>query len=107
MNLLLFPFRLCLALADGVQLGLQVIGWGEPAWPDSLLASADGAAGDPGPAAEESPASAFEAVGAGHLKPTAGQLISAAIGLREYADSDACEAPVYWRNIADQLDPQK
>lgn len=33
-------------------------------------------------------------------------LISAAIGLRDYAASDACEAPVYWRTIADQLDPK-
>lgn len=39
-------------------------------------------------------------------KVTTHLLLSAAIGLREFADSDACETPTYWRNIADQLDPK-
>ncbi|SRX93599.1 hypothetical protein MSP7336_01838 [Mycobacterium shimoidei] len=30
--------------------------------------------------------------------------VAAAIGLREWADHPACEAPAYWRILADQLD---
>jgi hypothetical protein len=37
---------------------------------------------------------------------TAGLLIAAAYGLREFVASDDCEAPNYWRSIAEQIDPK-
>lgn len=63
------------------------------------LAGVDAHAEGPTPGAAHTP-------GVGQPSVTAALRVSAAIGLREYADGCNCEAPTFWRNIADQLDPK-
>jgi hypothetical protein len=76
---------------------------------DSLISAGDGSATE---ACVEPTAEGPEGAGvrspapSGTTNVTAGLLIAAAIGLREYAASDYCEAPVYWSSISDQIDPK-
>jgi hypothetical protein len=91
----LFGFR------DG---GLAPEVWATMPQQSSVGSTASEAAVDP--VAEGPTPGRAHTPGVGRTKVTNYLLLSAAIGLREFADSDTCEAPVYWRSVAAQLDPK-
>lgn len=81
-------------------------GWFRGGFDDESSASGSASLAGVDPIAEGPTPGAAHTPGVGQPSVTAALRVSAAIGLREYADGGNCEAPTFWRNIADQLDPK-